>query len=253
MKTIVLKQHSHSQSGKKAQVMSVDSSISYFLFALFLIYMSDFILDISEPYSSQIRQELLYKNSEALEHAFTTNDVSREYLNNICTTNYTKVISTRAKYETKGVILPAYDEQVNDTKLGLHIQRQGNKARITFNTNTTANLSIIIITNNEVIITEENTEPNDEYTKTKNQDTTLISIQDNNTMGDKDTYEITINDSVILFLDYENMEQSYIGLTPLAYNCGRIRSLPKKTYYSNYAILEEKQVIVEYGVEVWWE
>ena len=107
MKTRSLKQCSHSQSGKKkSQVMSVDSSISYLLFAIFLFYMSTYVINISKPYNSYIQYEQLYKNGEAINAEFLTTDVSQQYLNNLCNTNYSNVINVRAGYEFKSLKMP---------------------------------------------------------------------------------------------------------------------------------------------------
>ncbi|MBN1923570.1 MAG: hypothetical protein JW791_02305 [Nanoarchaeota archaeon] len=255
MRTRLQKQSSRSMSGRKAQLMSIDSSISYLLFALFLLYMSNYIVNISKPFTSYINYGELYKNSESLSNDFVTSDVSREYLNNICTTDYVNVVSTRANYEVEAVKLPGFDEETNPSIQGVHMRREGSKVTLFFNTGLETNFDLIIVTNEKVSFNNYNTEAGDEFNITRSSSVVTINVHSDNTLSDTDDYELeTTGDALIFFNYYENsFENVYLGTTPLSYSCGALRSLSKKSYFSSYAVLEEKEVIVAYGVDVWWD
>lgn len=255
MKTKLFKQNSHSQLGKKTQILSVDASLAYLLFALFLFYISNYVVTISKPYSSYISYGELYKNSEALSTEFLTRDVSQNYINSICERNYSNVLNIKANYEFKALTMPGYDEEINNSKIGVHFQRINNELKILFNNNDTVQTDVIILTNEDVQITSSNTEFYDSYSTSKSTDTFTINFLVNNTNEDSDEYLITINSNSLIFLNYytNDLGNYYVGKTPLYYSCGNERNLAKKTYYSNYAVIEENNIIVNYGVEVWWE
>lgn len=254
MKGKRVRQRFHSQSGKKAQVMSVDSTLSYFLFALFLLLTSNYIINVSKPFTSYVNYEVIYKNTESLNREFKTGDVSREYLNNVCNSSYANVVSTRASYKTRAIKLPAYDKKTNTSKQGVHYEREGDSVRITYNTNTTLSLNYVLITQEDVTITEYNTEESDDYNKTRDDNIVTITLSVNNTFEDVDEYEITTNAKTIMFINYyQDVENAYLGKTPMSYSCGLSRNLAKKSYFNSYAVLEELNAIANYGVEVWWE
>ncbi len=235
--------------------MSIDSSISYLLFALFLLYMSGYVINISKPFTSYLNYESVFKNSESLSTNFITGDLSRDYLNNICNNDYANVVSTRALYEVEALILPAFDESVDTSNTGVHLRRTGDSLTAHFNTNEAVNFDFILVTNEDVEFTTANTEAEDDYNMTRSGETVTINIYSDNTGSDTDDYVITTSGEVIIFLNYyiNSFEQVYLGTLPLAYSCGEIRSLARKSYFNSYAVLEEMRVIASYGVEVWWE
>ena len=248
------KQRSLTVSGKKAQVMSVDLVLSYFLFAMFILYMSSFIINISNPFSSYVKYEIMYKDSEALRQEFITSDVSREYLNLVCNTSYANVVSTRASYEAEGIKMPGFDEDVNSSKSGIQLKRENNDLILYFNTNTTTNISFVFVTSDTISVSNQSTEIYDSYNKTITSRGSTISINVNNSYEDADTYIINVNATCLFFVSYlGDMEEAYLGTTPLKYSCGDERGLAKKSYFLSYAVLEESDMIVSYGVEVWWE
>jgi hypothetical protein len=217
--------------------------------------MSTYIVNISSPFTSYINYQELYKNSEALSSEFTSIDVSRTYLDSICSNNYSNVVSTRANYEFSALRLPSYDELINSSKTGIHLRREDNNLNLLFNTNETLIIDFIIITAEEVSVTELNTEESDYYNQSRDENSVTVSFNINNSMEDSDSYTISTNEEVLVFMNYYNnsFENVFAGITPLAYSCGQQRLLSQKTYFYSYGILEELNIIVNYGVEVWWE
>lgn len=216
--------------------------------------MTNYIINVSKPFSSYINYETLYKDGTSFGIKFLTTDVSKNYLNSVCNSTYNNIMSVRANYEVKGIVLPANDECVNSSKQGIHFKRAGNNMSIVFNTNDTSTLILNLITHEVIKFSNSSTEEYDSFNKTKSSDTTTITIFSNTTNDTIDEFELSVEDEVIIFINYnDDLTKTYAGKTPLAYNCGQERTLSRKSYYTSYALLEELKIIVNYGVEVFWQ
>lgn len=255
MKDKKLNQVSHLRLYKKAQVTSIDASIAYLLFAIFLLQVIVFIINISDPYSSYVDSSIRYKDGEALLNTFSSSTINSEYINLICTTNYPNIVSTRAEYEIQALSIPYFDEEINITVPGIHIKRSGSSILFSFNTNTTTTFEVIIPTTQTITVTETNTESYDSVTTTKNNNEFSVLIFANNSYEDIDNFEISIDDELLILFNtyYTNLEDIYVGTTPFLYSCGEERSIPKKSYYSAFAVIEEIGALARYGVDVWWQ
>ncbi|VVB74537.1 Uncharacterised protein [Candidatus Tiddalikarchaeum anstoanum] len=250
-----LKHLSSSESYKKGQVTSVDTLIAYMIFSIFLIQVTLYVRDLGNPFSSYIENENLFKNGESLNNEFTKTSITLDFIPALCSKEFPNVLSIRAEYNTEGLQIPFYDEKINISRKGVSLERTKNTIKVYFNTNTTTRLGLILPTNKEVIISTSGTEAGDYYNKTIIGKYYYINIESNTTNDDTDSFYVTVNDSIIVLLNtYEtNLEEVFIGETPSYYACGSVRGLSKKSYYSTYALATEMGIIINYGVDVWWE
>ena len=111
------------QLNRKTQMLNIDSTLSFIIFSIFLIMISSFIQDLIVPYESSINYEIMYKDAASLSKTFITLDLTKEYLDNICNSEYSNIISTRGNYEAQALKLPAYDDIINASNQGIHIRR----------------------------------------------------------------------------------------------------------------------------------
>ena len=246
------RQHSLLMSGKKSQMMTVDSIISYLIFAFFLFYMSTFIIDFMKPFSRNINNDMVYKSSEAISAEFYKSSISQEDLLNFC--NYSKgdINAVRSYYEVKSILMPYYDSSANTSKQGIHFQRRGSELFLTFNTNSSEALDLIIFSKNQVYFSNISTNDYDYFNITKSNEKTLISIV-SNTTSSSHIYELRINGTAIIFFNTYNYTNMFFGQTPYSYSCGDFKVFEEKRKISSTASFENKKMIVNYDVEVWFE
>ena len=239
--------------GKKSQVMSIDSTISFLLFVMFLFVIANYIVDISKPYNSYINFEKMYKDSESLNNEFFKTDISREYLDSICNGSFANVLTTNAEYEIDAVVIPGFDAEYNSSKTGIHLKREGDKIYFLFNTNSSQSVQIIFLTTKELSIDEYNLESDDYYNNSRSIDSVVINFFSNSSNDDSDLFVVNIDDNTLFFISsLYSFENIYLGVTPLFYSCGSPRGLSKKSYVYSYGILEELNAIAYYGVDIWW-
>ncbi|MDD4353998.1 MAG: hypothetical protein PHN56_06095 [Candidatus Nanoarchaeia archaeon] len=93
-------------SGKKSQMMIIDSIISYLIFAFFLFYMSNFILDFMKPFSRSINNDIIYKSSEAIAAEFYKSSITTKELETFCEYSKGSINSVRSYYEVKSILMP---------------------------------------------------------------------------------------------------------------------------------------------------
>ena len=251
----ILKPLSALKSYKKAQVTSIDTLISYVIFALFIVEVALFLRNLANPFESYVTAGIIYKNSESLKDLIITTSVPNHFIDDYCSSAYPNVVSIRASYEVKGLSVPFYDEPIVESIIGVHALRRGDTIRLLFNTNNTVRLDLVIPSMKDVTIASYNTENYDYYNKSIRNGAQIISIVSNNTELETDTYEVTIDDSIIVLFSnqYLNGATMYAGTTPFNYSCGEIRGLPKKSYYTAYAVMESLGALLQYGVDTWWE
>jgi hypothetical protein len=246
------KQHSLLMLGKKSQMMTIDSLISYMIFAFFLFYMSKFIIDLMNPFSRSINNDIIYKSSEALSAEFYKSSISNQDFLNFC--NYSKgdINSVRSYYEVKSILIPYYDSPINDSKKGIHFQRIGNKILLTFNTNSSEKLDLIVFSTNQVYFFNISNNEYNYFNKTQNNKQTLINIFSNTTQSPY-SYELIVNDSAIIFFNIYNYTNMYFGKIPYSYSCGDFKVFEEKRKISSTADFENKKILINYDVEVWFE
>lgn len=255
MKDKQLKLHSALRSTRKTQVNTIDTLISYVIFLLFLIQVVSFIQNLSNPFDSYIKAAILYKNAEALKGTIIVKEADEDFMNYLCSADFPNTIGTAVNYNIKGLLMPYYDSETEESKIGIHIKRSGNSMNLTFNTNTTSELELVIPIVADIKLSSINTESYDYYNKTWNGKYYEIIIFSNNTDTDTDSFKIELNSTVVILFNtqYANNTDIFAGTTPFNYSCGRARLLPKKSYYSSYALLDDAGAVINYGVDVWWQ
>lgn len=246
------KPHLLSMLGKKSQMMTIDSIISYLIFAFFLFYMSNFIIDFMKPFSRSINNDIVYKSSEAISAEFYKSSISKQDLMNFC--NYSKgdINTVRSHYEVKSIILPYYDSATNTSKQGIHFERIGNKLLLTFNTNSSEELDLIVFSKNQIYFSNISNNEYNYFNKTENGEKTIINIF-SNTTNSHHNYELIVNDSAIIFFNVYNYTNMFFGTIPYSYSCGDFKVFEEKRKISSTADFENKKIFVNYDVEVWFE
>lgn len=243
------------QLNKKTQMLNIDSTLSFIIFSIFLIMITSYIQDLITPYESSINYEIMYKDAESLSKTFVTNDLTKEYLDNICLSNYSKVLSTYAYYQIKTIEVPGYDCAINYSKYGIQLMRTGENLTIFFNTNNSIDFEIKVISSEEIIINKTKLDEYDNFSLSRDSDFFVIDFNINNSNLDNDEVMLQIKEDTLLFFNtnYDN-KLIYIDGTPFFYECNKkLYYASKKDYVDSFSILNGKNIISEYGVDVYWE
>ncbi len=221
MKDLVRKHLSHLKSSKKSQVTSIDVVIAYLVFSLFLIQVAMYITNISNPFTSYIAAEDLFKNGESIKAYFSTAKLSAAELEHFCSQVLPNVLNSSASYDLKGLMMPFYDSPANESRLGVNIKRTGNTIRLSFNTNEPATLfEIILPTSAEVEVDMVGTESFDYYNKTRVSSNYVVTFFANNTGSDTDSFDVTVNDTILVLFNpyFTNTSEVFAGDVPFHYS-----------------------------------
>jgi len=252
MKAILWKLHSRSMSGKKSQMMIVDSIISYLLFSFFLFYTSSMIIDIMQPFSKSINNDIIYKNSESLSTVFYKEDISAKDLLGFCNYSKGEINSVRSDYEIKSISMPYYDESVNESAQGIHLERSKNELLIIFNTGSSQNFDLIIFSKSQINFENKTYSEYSTFNKTDEDNFVLIKIFSNSTTSAQ-KYELTVNDTATILFETYDYSNIFVGKTLYQFSCGDFKVLEQKRKLSVIANLENKKILVNYNVEAYFE
>lgn len=244
------KQVFQSQSGKKSQMMIIDLIIAYLIFALFLFYISDFVVNFMQPFSNNINFDINHRDSESLKNYFYKPTIFKNDINEFCNFSINKSLSAKSNYEIKSIIMPYYDSYFNSNELGIYLLRKGNSLIIDFNANQSLFFDIIIFTSNNVYFNNLTVNEYDYYNKTIFEKKVLLSIFSNSS-NQKSSFEIIVNDTAFLFFNYYDYDNIFISNIPFKYDCGKERFSEKKILFNSIANFENKKILVDYSVEVW--
>jgi len=239
-------------SDKKSQMMVIDSIISYMIFAFFLFYLSSFIVDFMRPFSRGINNDIVYKSSESIASEFYKSSITTDDLKNFCNYSSGDINSVRAYYEVKSILLPYYDSSINQSMQGIHFQRQGNTVLIIFSTNSTESLDLAVFSKEQVYFSNKTFGENNSFSKADFEEESYISITSNTTLQSH-SYELIVNGSAIIFFNTYNYSTIFFGSTPYSYSCGDFKVFEEKRQISSTASFENRKILVNYDVEVWFE
>jgi hypothetical protein len=215
--------------------------------------MSNFIIDFMKPFSRSINNDIVYKSSEAISAEFYKSSISTQDLLNFCNySNNFSINNVRSYYEVKSILMPYYDSAANISARGIHFQRIGNRLLLTFNTNSSESIELIVFSKSPVSFINSSSSEYDYFNKTENGEKTLISIFSNTTESFR-SYELTANGSAMIFFNTYNYTALFFGTTPYSYSCGNFKVFEEKRQLSSIASFEDKKMFVAYDVEVWFE
>ncbi len=243
------RQHLHLQLGKKSQVSSVDSIIAYLIFAMFLFYISNFVLDLSSPFTSYIHGSIYYKDLASLKDRFYFSNIDLSTIDSICDINLPKSKLVGSGYSIVGFYLPAYDTPYSVE--GIHFNRNGNKVEIVFNNTGVVRMSVKLLTDGKASLNAVGLESDDTYNISKTDYGFYLSIVDNASYADIDTILLNFDKQAYFVLEQSNLS-FYVGTIESNYSCNDLFLRGSSSMFSGFSDLDHRGIVSKYWVRIWW-
>ncbi len=241
--------HLHLQLGKKGQVSSVDSIIAYLIFAMFLFYISNFVLDLGGPFTSYVQGSVYFKDLNSLKDRFYFSNIDSTTVDSICNLTLPKSRLVGSGYSVLGFYIPAYDTPYSSE--GIHFNREGYGVETLFNNSGVVGLSAKIFTDGKVSLNTIGFEGDDSYNLSKREYGFYLSIHSNASYGDLDTLSLDFDKPSYIVLEQSNLS-FYIGTLESNYSCNDIVLRGSSSMFSGFSDISHSGVVSTYWVRVWW-
>jgi len=211
---------------RKSQI-NLDLIVSYILFIVFIGFLMNFSVKLTEPFSNVLSLEKENTEMSILSKKMPRSlDISN--IGEICDITQENLESVQFKYDIIGFEIPEYDcnsPQLNETEGGMLIERDGKDMRIYASSNEGSKEYSLLLQfpkSTNAVTNETNMEGNDAaniITDKFGGKLVLINMSVNNT--DSDELHIYTQDSGFVTIQQFSGERLYIGSTPKQGQCGR--------------------------------
>ncbi len=231
-----------SSKSNKGQIINIDGVVAYSLFIGIVLFLVNYILNMTAPFTNNINWIIKEKNTEVVKNMFP-NEFELNNLNDLCNINYTDLRRTYVKYTINSFFMPHYD---NGSGVGdIIFIRNGS----------TLNLKINLSTPTKIILNF----------KPEAQISGEINGTVSSTINNYNYQEITINASeanlnikpieglVIFEIKKQDLSNAYVGNVKISNSCGYYYPSDHTSFNRFVRIINNNEIF--YGFlegDLWW-
>jgi len=248
-------------SSSKAQI-NVDLIMSYILFVFFLIFLFQFIINLTIPFSNSViksrENQVMEILRSTIDERMTLSDIADS-----CIFYHEAIESIKTEFTITGFPLPEDDISYtlpNQTQGSLVFYRDGNKLSIIAGTEySEKNISILLVfpENTHASLSLLTNETNDQVDFVKdffgNRLLDLI-LRINSTDEDRINV-LTENEGIVVISSLSGIDEEdvYVGTVPLKNNCGVSSGGYSSSLIGFTSVLKDQKIFPsEYKINVWW-
>lgn len=242
--------------------------MAYIIFAIFIVFVIDFVLDFVQPYTNVLNFDIEQKEVLLAYESGIPDVFSAEDLNSLCSNlNVTKLQGTKITYTALGFVLPAWDVKTvspETTSGRVTILRKNKNLEILFGSTSTSynvRLELVYPEDANPVVISENTESGDFFNISEDAFKNKVIIINTTFAGDLDKFEVKTDpasnkDVIMVFISAISgiiRENVLIGETPMNNSCQTGKLGEHSQIFGNSLMLANgSKIPVKIDMETWW-